>query len=153
LSATISASGARRSASTSAAAAVVRAAREHGERGPWRRRGGLCEAESEGSLACPGIKRGRGERRVDHPLEMRFQPIAKAASPAREHEAARAAREEPRADHHGQPPQRCADRRLGEVEAARRLRDAPGFGHDCEDAQKVEVEVSSIRGGHAVHTS
>ena len=71
----------------------------------------------------------------------------------REGDSAALSREELGAHEVGEPPERCAHGGLREVEEGGGAGDAARLGDDCEDPQKVEVEVPLINRAHVGYTS
>jgi hypothetical protein len=93
-------------------------------------------ARSKGGKPHSSAESERPRRSV----EAVAQPLAAVG----ERDAAAAAQEQRRAHRGGQPPQRRADRRLGEVEAPGGLGDPAGLRHHREDAQEVQIEIAAI---------
>ena len=117
--------------------------------------GRVGEAEAQRALAGRRIERRRRERRLDQRAEVRVQAGAQPLAAAGQREAAAAAHEERRADRGGQPPQRRADRRLGEVEALAASVTLPVSATTAKTRRRLRSRspISSINAGHVFHIS
>jgi hypothetical protein len=113
--------------------------------------GGVGEAEAEGAVAALRRELRWGQGRLDQRAQVGLGPGPQALAPAGQRQPPAPPREEWSPHRGGQPAQGRAHRRLGQVQTAGRPGHAAALCHHREDAQQVEVQISSIIFVHVFH--
>lgn len=114
---------------------------------------GVERAEAQDALAGAGVEGFGGQRGVDELLQVRLDARQQLPPTRREHQATPLPHEEGGAHGRVQPPERCTDSWLRQVELGGRLGDAAGGRDDREHTEQVEVQITSISAAHVLYTS